>query len=203
MEKEALEEGQDRSNPKPQKPLDRELVYYYSREHRLARASPAVREMNRDIPKTRPSLFGSLTSNRAYTLLFISIIVCTGFGFIFSKMSSPQKAPVSPIQRTSLGGNILKVSAQRFSGTTYLQITKTAPDTGAYTGAVDMALTPVDLLPSEIEYAESPPVIRYRIFFNADAEETYGFSLPFEAPQIVILLQTEQDERISIQVKPE
>ena len=194
---------EDKPFPEPLKNLDREPVYYYSREHRLARASPAVREMNRDIPKTSPSLFRSLTSNRAYTLLFVSIIVCAGFGMIFSKVGSEQKVPASSIQRISLGGNTLKVSAQRFQGTTYLRITKTVSATGVYTGAVDMAITPVDLPSSETEGTESPPVIRHRIFFNADTEETYGLSLPFEAPQVLMLMQTEQDERVSIQIKPE
>ncbi|MDR2397441.1 MAG: hypothetical protein LBD74_01620 [Spirochaetaceae bacterium] len=197
-----MEEGRDPTIPKP-KPLDRELVYYYSRERRLARASPAVRELNRNVPKERPSLIGPLTSNRAYTLLFVAIIVCTGFGLIFSRVGARQKAPPSPVQRTSLGGNSLKVSAQRFPGTTYLRITKTAPDAGAYTGAVDMAFTPQGLPPAETEDAESPQVISHRIFFNAQAEETYGLSLPFEAPEVLMLMQTEQGEQRGVLVKPD
>ncbi|MDR0721353.1 MAG: hypothetical protein LBF75_00990 [Treponema sp.] len=194
---------EDKPFPEPPKHLDRDVVFYYSRAHRLERASPAVREMNRDVSKTGPSLFGSLTSNRAYTMLFISIIVCAGFGMIFSKVSSEQKSPSSRIQQMRLGGNTLKVSAQSFQGTTYLRITKTAPDTGVYTGAVDMAITPLDLPSSGTDLTESPPVIRHRIFFNADVEEVYGLSLPFEAPEIVMLMQTEQDEPIRIHVKPE
>lgn len=195
---------EDKPVPAPPKNMDREVVFYYSRAHRLERASPAVREMNRDIPKTSPSLFGTLTSNRAYTMLFISIFVCLGFGMIFSKVSSEQKSPSSGTKKISLGGNTLKISAQWFQGTTYLRITKTAPrDTEVYTGAVDMAITPLDIPPSEAEVMEPPPVIRHRIFFNSDVEEVYGLSLPFEAPQILMLMQTEKNERISIQVKPE
>ncbi|MDR0628429.1 MAG: hypothetical protein LBG24_02060 [Treponema sp.] len=194
---------EDKPLPDPPKHLDRDVVFYYSRAHRLERASPAVREMNRDIPKTSPSLFGSLTSNRAYTMLLIPILVCAGFGMIYSKVSAKHPTPSSRIQRISLGGNTLKVSAQRFQGATYLRITKTAPDTGVYTGAVDMAITPLDLPPSGTEVRESPPVISHRIFFNSDEEEGYGLSLPFEAPQILMILQTEQDERIRIHIKPE
>ncbi|MDR1986596.1 MAG: hypothetical protein LBP88_06455 [Treponema sp.] len=195
---------EDKPCPDPPKKPDRDVVFFYSRAHRLERASPAVREMNRDIPKTSPSLFGTLTSNRAYTMLFISIFVFAGFGMIFSKVSSEQKSPSSGTQRINVGGNTLKVSAQRFQGATYLRITKTAPhDTAVYTGAVDMAITPLDLPPSVTEAAESPPVISHRIFFSSEAEEAYGLSLPFEAPQVLMLMQTEQDERISIQIKPE
>lgn len=195
---------EDKPFPAPPENLDREVVFHYSRSHRLERASPAVRAMNRDIPKTGPSLFGTLTANRSYTMLLISMLICAGFGIIFSKVSSEQKSPASGTQKISLGGNTLKVSAQRFQGLTYLRIIKTVPhDTGGYTGAVDMAITPLDLLHSEAEGAESVPVIRHRIFFSSDAEEVYGLSLPFEAPLVLMLMQTEEDEQISIHVKPE
>ncbi|MDR2634082.1 MAG: hypothetical protein LBC51_10765 [Treponema sp.] len=188
----------------PPKNPDRDLVFYYSRAHRLERASPAVRELNRDSSKSNPSLFGTLTANRSYAMLFIVIVVCSGFMLLFSRVSSEQKSPSSGSRWSSLGGNTLKVSGERFQGTTYLRITKTVPhNTPVYTGAVDMAITPVDIPASGAEAAQSPPVISHRIFFSADTEEVFGLSLPFEAPLILMLMQTEKDERISIQVKPE
>ncbi|MDR1029534.1 MAG: hypothetical protein LBL76_01525 [Treponema sp.] len=185
------------------KPLDRELVFYYSREHRLERASPAVREMNRDIPKTGPWKSGTLSSNRASVMLLISILVCSGFIMIFSKVSSGQGTSRSGTQTSNLGGNTLRVSARKFQGTTYLQITKTVSQTPVYTGVVAMAITPLDSPGSEDELGESPPVVSHQIVFSADPEEVYGLSLPFEASQLLMLMQAGDDTPIRIQVKPE
>jgi hypothetical protein len=184
-------------------PLDRELVFHYSRAHRLERASAAVREMNRDIAKTGPVRFGNRSSNRVSVMLLIPILVCSGFILIFSKVGSGQGTPRSGIQISSLGGNVLRVSARRFQGTTYVHITKTVSQAPVYTGVVDMAITPLDFSGSEDEAGESPPVVNHRIFFSADTEEVYGLSLPFEAPQILMLIQAGDDAPIRIQVKPE
>ncbi|MDR1301352.1 MAG: hypothetical protein LBK43_02640 [Treponema sp.] len=184
------------------KPPDRELVFHYSREHRLERASPAVREMNREIPKTGPLKFGTRSSNRASVMLLIPILVCSGFILFFSKMSSGQGTSRSGTQISTIGGNTLRVSAEKFQGTTYLQITKTVAQTPVYTGVVDMVITPLDSPGSEDELGESPPVVSHRIFFSADREEVYGLSLPFEASQILMLIQAGDDAPIRIQVKP-
>jgi hypothetical protein len=97
----------------------------------------------------------------------------------------------APERGIALGGNTLALSAMRFQGTTYLVIKKTCKeDDRVYTGAVDVA---VSVVRSGAENSESPPIAARRIFFTLKPEEEFRFSVPFEAPELLIVVQTETE----------
>ncbi|MDR1956565.1 MAG: hypothetical protein LBQ30_06910 [Treponema sp.] len=196
------------TDSKLQPPLDRDLVFYYSRAHRLERASQAVRNMNQDIPKTSPTLFGTLTANRSHAVLLIAILVCSVLIMIIFKVSPNKRASPESGYTARLGGNTLWASVKRFEGTTYLTIKKTAAkDTAVYTGTVDMVITLLEAPGSGAEAAEMPLVVRHQIVFSSRGEEEFGLSLPADASQVLLFMQTSADDSIgdyiSIPMKPE
>jgi hypothetical protein len=169
------------------RPDNREAVYHYSRDHRLARASEAVRALNDETPPPRPNLFRTLTATKPLALLFITIIIMVVFVSLVTTLTA------SAGRGITLGGNTLTVSALRFQGTTYLAIKKTCKeDDRAYTGAVDVA---VSIVQSGTETSESPPIAVRRIFFSLSPEEEFRFSVPFEAPELLFLVQSETEQR--------
>ncbi|MDR2101159.1 MAG: hypothetical protein LBP43_01150 [Treponema sp.] len=173
-------------------PDKREVVYYYSRAHRLDRASEAVRTLNDETPASRPNLFRTLTATKPLAILFISIIMVVVFISLASILTGSNGT-------ITLGGNTLTVNALRFQGLTYLVIKKTGNEDRAYTGAVDVAVSPAL---SGGETGENSPISGKRIFFSLNPEEEFRFSLPFEAPELLILIQTER-ERKNFKVKVE
>jgi hypothetical protein len=93
----------------------------------------------------------------------------------------------------TLGGNTLTLSALRFQGQTYLVLKKTCQeDDRAYTGAVDVA---VSIPLSGKEGEEDPPIDARRIFFSLKPEEEFRFSVPFEAPELLLLVQSETEQK--------
>jgi hypothetical protein len=170
----------------PSRPDNRELIYHYSRDHRLARASEAVRALNDETPPPRPNLFRTLTATKPLALLFITIIIMVVFISLVTILTASDRG-------IALGGNTLTVSALRFQGTTYLKIKKTCKeDDRAYTGAVDVA---VSVVWSGTETGEIPLVANERIFFSLNPEEEFPFSVPFEAPELRLLVQSETEQR--------
>jgi hypothetical protein len=186
---------------KPDAENGREPVYYYSRSRRLERASPALRAFNEEQPQTRPSLVKSLTASKPQAILFFTIVVFMILGFIISFLYGGD-------DQLKLGGNTVEVSAMIFEGNTYLALKKTFKNDGeAYTGAVDLGVSPVfsgggkksagDEGPAE---PEDYPVWAQRIFFTLKNGEEYRFALPFEAPRLLVLLQAETGEQAAVQV---
>lgn len=178
--------------------LDRELVFHYSREHRLAKASARVQELNNPKVQKRSGIFGTFTATRSHTVLLASIVgMCIFIAFI-SKLTR-EKSTIM------VGGNSIYAAASRMSeGMTYLTIRKTFKnDRNVYTGAVDLAVTPLLAKGKEEppEGAQEAPISTHRIFFTLQPEEEYGLSLPFEASTLLILMQVE-DKHITFKVKP-
>lgn len=179
--------------------LDRELVFHYSRDHRLAKASPALRAFNESGPQKRPTVFSTLTATRSHKVLLVSIIVLSVFISVMSRITKETNLP-------SLEGNRISASGVRREGTTTLTVKKTFKDNaGVYTGAVDIAVTPS--LPTGNKNAlaetrtEAVPIATYRIFFTLNPAETFSLSIPFEAPSLLILMQAE-DTYINFKVRP-
>ncbi|MDR1108831.1 MAG: hypothetical protein LBL19_07340 [Spirochaetaceae bacterium] len=174
------------------KEADQELVFYYSRARRLERASEAVRALNDTTPVKRPSLLRTLTATKPLSLLFMSVVILVVTFFVASFFSSRD-------DRQNLGGNFLTLSAMKFEGSTYLVIKKSIPEkTEAYTGIVDMAVS-VYLKAGE-EYSGEVPLTNRSIFFSPEAEEEYRIALPFEAPELLILMRA-GDEYLRLRVK--
>jgi len=172
------------------KELDRDLVFYYSREKRLERASAAVRELNdSNSAGKRRSFFGS----RSNTVLFVTILlICAGFGLV-SRLSGKEKD-------IDLGNNNLSVAMTRQEGVLILVIEKNEPKKGnAYIGPVDIAVSPVMSKSKEIPSVDFPPMFTHRIFFTPNESEMFSFSVPFEEIDYFILLRTD-DEQKSIRI---
>jgi hypothetical protein len=167
---------------------DREPVYYYSREHRLKRASARVRNLNEEQTK-KSRFFGNPAANRANLLIFMSLILICVFFAITSRVLAKQGM--------ELGGNTLSITLVEEEGILILGIVKTAPQSGEfYAGDVELSVSPI--MPPRKE-GEAPPdetqVFYHRIVFNPVETEAYRFSLPFEGSAFFVILRTADEQK--------
>ena len=167
--------------------LDRDPVFYYSREHRLSRASQVVRDHNENgSEKTRvkKGFFGS----RSNSIVFITIIlIIVGFGII-SRLQQRESNLI-------LGGNKLTLLIFEEEGVYLLGIIKSTSANGnAYTGAVDLAVSPE--MSKMSEEGGIPPVYNHRIYFGPGESELFRITIPFEGKNFLVLL-TNGEESIT------
>ncbi|MDR2786732.1 MAG: hypothetical protein LBB83_12555 [Treponema sp.] len=163
---------------------NKEAVFYYSRERRLERASEAVRAINEPGPAMRGGILRVLFATRAGTLLFITIVIlCVFILFFYYIRGRPE---------LKIGGNSISISALRYSGKTYVEIKKKALGDDFYTGTVDLALSIPQRL---IEGEKEAPIANQRIFFTLEEDEEFRFSLPFDAPELILLMQAGNEIR--------
>jgi hypothetical protein len=165
---------------KPQ-PVEFEPVYYYSREHRLQRASQKVKDFNAHLRKGRPNVFASLTSTRSNTVLLITIMLMCVCIALLSRLTRE-------ISTYTLAGTSISATAKRSGTTIYLDITKVG---SAYIGAVTVGCA---------ARSEPDALTVQKIFFTPDEEETFHLSFPFQDSHILIVLQTETEERLGMVV---
>jgi hypothetical protein len=162
---------------------DEELVFYYSRTERLAKAPKSVQALYTESPKKKFGFFRSLTATRPLAILFISIMILCAVLFMVSIFGLNESGYI-------LGGNRISLSAVKFQGETIIILEKTfEKNQDVYTGLVDAAVSPV--VPDES--AGAYPVFTNRIFFSLNPEEEYRFSVPFEAEELIVVLQGEKD----------
>ena len=160
-------------------------VYYYSREHRLSKASPAVRAMN-DGKYIRPSA-RTLFATRGNAIVFATVVIFTVFGLSSRFMGLGRE------RGTVLGGNNLALTIVREEGVLFLGMTKNVPKNGEfYIGAVDIAVSPV--IPKSRE-GETPQIYAHRVFFNPVESETYLVSLPFDENDFFVILVAENEQK--------
>jgi hypothetical protein len=170
----------------------RDTVFYYNRERRLEKASPAVRELYEAAPVKRQGLFKTLVATKSRAFLFASIVLMVVVRLIFTYIV-PNDTPV-------LGGNTISASAQVFQGNTFIVVRKGVPakkDMNAYTGVVDLAVT----IPVKSDAAEQPRFSE-RIFFTLQPEEDFRVSVPFTAAELLLILQA-GDEQMTVRLRPE
>ena len=165
--------------------MEKDIVFYYSREHRLSRASPAVRALNEE-KFVRPGFTKTLFATKGNVFIFVSIIIVfTMFG-----MTSRQNARERSMK---LGGNALELTILREDEIVGLRMTKTAPKSGEfYIGAVDIMVSPV--IPKSRE-GETPQIFTHRVFFNPTDTESFYFSLPFEGDSFYVILGTDNEQK--------
>jgi hypothetical protein len=166
---------------KKKEPIEFEPVFYYSREHRLQRASLKVQEFNASKNAKRPSIFGTLTGTRSNTMLLITILVMCVLISVLSRVVKDRSTYV-------LAGSTITASARQVQGEIYLDLTRSGGD---YTGAVNIVVAGSS--------DTSNPVL-HRVFFSLNEKETYHFRLPFKDSQVLILMQTETDEQLSMKI---
>ena len=168
--------------------VERDLVFYYSREHRLSRASPAVRALNDGKP-VRPSLSKRLFATKGNMMVFIAIALVTAFGF------ASRFAGRTP--GVKLGGNTIALTILREEGILILQMVKSLPKSGeAYIGEVDIAVSPVMSKSKE----EIPKAFFHRVSFRPVESEAFSVSLPFEENDLIVLLSINGEQK-SIRIK--
>jgi hypothetical protein len=165
-----------------------DATFHYSRNHRLERASRDVKDLNGGIVR-RASVFGILRSSRSHGVLFVSIIVLCAFIMIIAKLNG------GSVYR--LGGNKLTASAMRYEGSTFVVLKKTFAE-GAYTGPVDIAVSP-SITDSNADTA--PAVFTWRVYFTPE-DEDFPFSIPLTAQSLTVILITET-ENVGMTIKAE
>ncbi|MDR2210440.1 MAG: hypothetical protein LBO65_03100 [Spirochaetaceae bacterium] len=167
---------------------DGRQVFYYSREARLQRASPAVQDLNKTSPPFKPTLWKTLTATPPLAFLFISIITLCVTIVILSRILTEGTTAV-------MGGNEITISALTLGEKSYITLEKNARTEDAYTGGVDMAVS----LPAEPGTA--PPVQGERVYFTLENPELFRFSVPFTGKKILILVEV-KDERTLFTLTP-
>ncbi|MDR0376230.1 MAG: hypothetical protein LBH70_00365 [Spirochaetaceae bacterium] len=178
---------------------DRDIVFHYSRERRLARASQTVRDLYDTSPASRPTLYKAFTGGtRAGAVLLITIVMVS-FILLFLSRDAGERGGAS------LAGNAVAVSALGFpardgkDAAAYLTVIKKTTSERAYTGPVDVA---VSVYQHEGGVGEEPPIAAQRIFFTLEPEEDFRFSVPFTGPELILIFRA-GEELASFRVKPE
>jgi len=152
---------------------DGRLVFYYSREERLKKASPAVRKFNEPVKQKKFTLFGALTATRPLALLFFTIVILfVAIPLIYHFFGYGNTKTID--------GNTIDFSIISYSDTSFVTVTKKAKTDAAYTGMADIAVT----LPEE-----NAPVDVQRIYFNREKEEVYRFSVPFSGKKMIVVIE--------------
>ena len=156
-----------------------ELTFYYDRERRLARAPQSVREFYVSEKPKRFGFFSSLVSTKPKAILFLTILLICVTILLLSVTGHFDRSYM-------LEGNRLMISGQRYQGATILTINKSIRSENirnVHTGAVDVAVAPVT-------EDDDFPVFFHRLFFTLEPEEEYSFVVPFDTPELVLILQT-------------
>ena len=170
--------------------IEKEPEFYYSREHRLGRASPRVQEFN-DSKFGKKNMTKRIFGSRSNVMTFALIIfTCLALNFV-SKYS---RAPAN----VKLGGNTVTMTILKEEDTLIMDVTKQGPKTGvAYSGEVEIAVSP-----AKVNEGETPPVFYHRVYFTQAGYENFQISLPFDigVSEFILLLRT-ADEQKSVKLK--
>ena len=180
----------DNEKPRENDAAEKDLVFHYSREHRLSSAPAAVRELYNG-NSTRTSLGKSLFGSKGNAVIFMSIVIMCAMIGILSQFSSRGTT-------AKLGANTLNLSLIREKEALGLRILKTVPKSGEfYIGAVDIAVSPAIPVSEEGETpGEFPLVFSHRFFFNPADTETFIIALPFDGDSFYVLLSTDDERKV-------
>ena len=166
-------------------PSEEELVFYYNRERRLAKAPASVQKLYSEKIQRSFNLFRPLVADKPRAILFFTIVVISIIIILFSLLGFFSKY-------YSLDGNKLEITGTIYEDNTIVVLRKTinnkaVNNRSAYTGAVDIAISPA----VQIEDGQYP-IFYHRIYFTLEQEEEYSFVVPFDSPQLAMILQTEK-----------
>ncbi|MDR1566697.1 MAG: hypothetical protein LBS48_05380 [Treponema sp.] len=171
-----------------------DLVFHYSRERRLVRASQAVRELNESAP-VRRGFVRTLAGTKSNIFVLVSILLICIMFVLGTRLGDRNN------ESFKLGENSVILLIKKSGGSLELSLQKEAPENGeAYTGAVDIAVSPVQPKPPAGEENPQPSITTGRIFFTYTRKETYSLSLPFPEGEFIVILQSE-NERIIRRLK--
>ena len=160
-------------------PKEEDLVFYYNREHRLAKAPQSVRDLYTAPKKHRFNLFRPLVADKSRAILFFTIIIICVFIIVLSILGFFDSAYM-------LEGNKIEVRETVYDGTTIVDLSKKVKSKEAYSGTIDIVVT------APVKPGEETPIFYHRVFFTLTQEEDYRFVVPFSSPELLMLVQTEK-----------
>jgi hypothetical protein len=180
MSNETLEEKPSRPNPgreltEDKRREDDEMVFYYSRERRLAKAPPQVRALYEEAPK-KFNLLRPLIATKPLAMLFATVLILSAISAIlaFSGIAGGSYR---------FQGNSITVNAQRYQGTVIVTIQK-KPDQGEQVardhGVVDIVVRPTG--------GGEGAGFSHRLVFGS-AEEEFRMVVPFDSPELSFRIQ--------------
>jgi len=181
-----LSRSEDSFNPENEK-----LVFYYNRERRLEKAPQIVKDLYANPVKkqNRFNLLRPLIADKPRAMLFVTILLMCAAIFVFSILGFFGSS-------YSLEGNKIEISGTVFEGTTLVVLRKTIKSKTPYSGAVDIAVS-VPVQPDE-----NMPLFYHRVYFTLEQEEVYRFVVPFDSPELLIVVHAEKSD-LQIKFKPE
>ena len=176
------------SRENPDKIEEEKLKFYYDRQHRLDKAPENVRKLYEE-PLQKFSLLRPLIASKGRATLFFTIVILCVVILMLSLMGFMDRAYL-------LEGNKVEISASIIDeDSTLIVIKKTVDSKEPYTGAVNIGVSPAN---QKNEY----PIETFTVFFTLREEENCYFEVPFYAPTLAMVLQTEKSA-LKITVVPE
>ena len=161
------------------------LNFRYSREKRLADAPQCVKDIYAEPKKNSFGFLGVLVADKPRRILFFMIIFLCVMILALSALGFFDDSRM-------LDGNRLDITGTIYENTTIVILKKTVRNADAYTGAVDIAVSP------SLNYYETDdekiPVFYHRIFFSMENEEIYRFAVPYDTPEFLIVVQNEKSD---------
>ncbi|MDR0496027.1 MAG: hypothetical protein LBH42_00265 [Treponema sp.] len=172
---------------KVQPEIEREPVFYYSREHRLSKASPEVRAMNEG-KRILPGLSRRLFATRGNVPVFVIIVLFTALGMATRIAGRERNLDVK------LGGNSLAMVIFSEDEVLILGMSKKAPSSGEFfTGEVDITVLPI--APKSKDPEDSIKAFNHRFFFRPIESETFQISLPFDTSDFFVVLKAGEEQK--------
>lgn len=168
-----------------------ELAFYYSRDRRIASAPERVKMLYSGTFGRRSGLFGTLLATKSLAFLFLAILMLSATAMVMSFLLHRET-------NQTVMGNAFSLEAFRFQGATYIAIKKEARSNDAYSGPLDVAVSPStqSTNPAQVQvYTQS-------FLIGLKPHEEFRFSVPFEAEKIVVLLRLNESlNRFVLSVK--
>jgi hypothetical protein len=163
------------------KPGEDEMVFYYSREKRLAKAPQRVRALYEEPAKKKFNLLRPLIATKPLAMLFAAVLILSVISAIlaFSGIAGGTYR---------FQGNSITVDAQRYQGTVIVTIQKKPDRRG---GAEEGALA--DILISSPRGKEGETVFSHRLSFSPGKEEEFRMVVPFDSSELIFRIQGESE----------
>lgn len=166
---------------------DGRVVFHYSREHRLSKASAAVRAMNEAKPPQKRGLFRTLTATKPLTFGFVSILTICLAMILYSLFGTGRSA-------VRAGNTEIKVEAIAAEEKTYIAVHKKVKGGDPYTGAADFIVS----TSSEKAGADETDIKVHaeRLYFSLENEEVFRFTVPFSGENFLIFAVLDEDRAL-------
>lgn len=157
-----------------------DLIFYYSRAHRLEKAPQSVRDLYKPITKRRFGFFLSLVDTKAKAMMLIAIVAMCLI-VLANTYLLPDRDPL-------ILGNSITADAMRYENSTFIVVKKEIKDKKAWTGIAEIITTSSD---------GKTQLLNQKVVFTDNKEEEFRFALPFEVNDLLLVIQT-GDKAISL-----